>query len=179
MSNFYTVTEYARLVGKDPASIRRLLIAGKLIGEKFGKQWMISKDTAYPEDGRVKSGNYRNWRRMVEQDKVNPELMKSIKRMSKDLAELYGDELDKIVLYGSYARGEQTAESDVDIAVVLKVTDEKNHEMMIDIVVDYELDLGVTLSVVPIEYGQYMEWKDSLPFYKNIEKEGIVLWKTA
>ena len=105
--------------------------------------------------------------------------MSEIKRMAKDLAVLYGDELDKIVLYGSYARGEQSAESDVDIALILKSQDDEKHEKMIDIVVEYELDLGVTLSVVPIEYGQYMEWKDSLPFYKNIEKEGIVLWKTA
>ena len=33
------------------------------------------------------------------------------------------------------------------------------HEKMIDIVVDYELDLAVTLSVVPIDYEQYIEWK--------------------
>ena len=105
--------------------------------------------------------------------------MSEIKRMAKDLAVLYGDELDKIVLYGSYAIGEQSAESDVDIALILKTQDDEKHEKMIDIVVEYELDLGVTLSVVPIEYGQYMEWKDSLPFYKNIEKEGIVLCKTA
>ena len=110
---------------------------------------------------------------------MNSAFMSELKRMAKDLTVLYGDELDKIVLYGSYARGEQTAESDVDIALILKTKDDEKHEMMIDIVVEYELDLGVTLSVVPIEYGQYMEWKDSLPFYKNIEKEGIVLWKTA
>ena len=116
---------------------------------------------------------------MMQPNGMDSAFMSELKRMAKNLAVLYGDELDKIVLYGSYARGEQTAESDVDIALILKTKDDEKHEMMIDIVVEYELDLGVTLSVVPIEYGQYMEWKDSLPFYKNIEKEGIVLWKTA
>ena len=115
---------------------------------------------------------------MMQPNGMDSAFMSELKRMAKDLTVLYGDELDKIVLYGSYARGEQTVDSDVDIAVVLKKDDSKKHEKMIDIVVDCELDLGVTLSVVPIDYEQYMEWKDKLPFYKNIEKEGILLWNT-
>ena len=49
---------------------------------------------------------------------------------------------------------------------------------MTDIVVDYQLDLGITLSVILIEQRELMEWKTTLPFYKNVEKEGIVLWKS-
>ena len=88
--------------------------------------------------------------------------------------------VNKIILYGSYARGEQTSESDVDIALILKNENPDDlHDKMVDIVVDYELDLAVTLSVVPIEMEQYLEWKTTLPFYKNIEKEGIILWTAA
>ena len=106
--------------------------------------------------------------------------MKALLHMSNDLKDVYGDYLVKIVLYGSYARGEQTAESDVDIAVILKDGNtEKMHDDMTDIVVDYELDQGVTLSVIPIEFEQYTAWNKTLPFYKNIDKEGIVLWKAA
>ena len=70
--------------------------------------------------------------------------------------------------------------SDVDIAILLKNgnTDEM-HDAMIDVVVDYELDLGLTLSVIPIEYDNYIKWINVLPFYKNIDKEGIVLWKAV
>ncbi|SCZ77499.1 hypothetical protein [Pseudobutyrivibrio xylanivorans] len=50
---------------------------------------------------------------------------------------------------------------------------------MIEIVVDYELDLAVTISIVTIDYDQYVEWNKTLPFYRNVEKEGIVLWKAA
>ena len=42
---------------------------------------------------------------------------------------------------------------------------------MHDLVVDYELDLGVTLSVVPIDYDNYLEWSRILPHYRNIEEE--------
>lgn len=180
MSEYYTVTEYAKLTGKDPGNIRRLLAYGKLAGEKFGKQWMIPKDTPYPADGRIKSGNYRNWRKRPDVWHSNPILIKALLQMSSDLSKVYGDYLVKIVLYGSYARGEQTAESDVDIALFLKNGNtEKMHDEMTDIVVDYELNQGVTLSVVPIEYEQYQAWNKALPFYQNIDKEGLILWKAA
>ena len=180
MSEYYTVTQFAEITGKDPGNIRRLLAYGKLTGEKLGKQWVIPKNAKYPEDGRVKSGDYRNWRKRSGIWKENSGLMKSLLHMSGDLKNIYGEYLVKIILYGSYARGEQTAESDVDIAVILKDGNtEKMHEDMIDIVVDYELDQGVTLSVIPIEFEQYKVWNKTLPFYKNLDKEGIVLWKAA
>lgn len=63
MEGYYSVSEYAKIIGKDPGHIRRMLIYGRLIGEKIGNQWVIPQDAAYPEDNRVKSGEYRNWRK--------------------------------------------------------------------------------------------------------------------
>ncbi len=180
MKDYYTVSEYSKLTGKDPGNIRRMLIYGKLLGEKLGNQWIIPKDALYPEDKRVKSGNYKNWRQKQAIFHDSPDLMKALTRMCEDLHKVYGHYMDRVVLYGSYARGEQTPDSDVDIAVLLKKgTTEDSNDKMVDIVVEYELDLAVTLSVIPIELSQYLEWKKDLPFYKNIDKEGIILWKSA
>lgn len=180
MSEYYTVTQFAEITGKDVGNIRRLLAYGKLAGEKLGKQWIIPKDAVYPEDGRVKSGNYRNWRKRPGIWRENPLLMKALLHLSNDLKDIYGDCLVKVVLYGSYARGEQTAESDVDIAVILKDGNtEEMHDAMTDVAVDYELEQGVTLSVIPIAFEQYRAWNKTHPFFKNIDKEGIVLWKAA
>ena len=88
--------------------------------------------------------------------------------------------IEKAWLFGSYARGEQTPDSDIDVAVLLKdgITEEM-HDEMIELVVDFELDLGITVSVVPVEYDNYLKWKRLLPFYKNIHREGIVIWKAV
>ncbi len=180
MNDYYTVSEYSKIVGKDTGHIRRLLTYGKLVGEKIGNQWLIPKDVKYPEDARVKNGNYRNWRKTADVRANNPKLFKVLHRMCQALYEIYGENLEKIVLYGSYARGDQTDESDADIAVILR--DDRNeqmHDRMIDIVVDYELECGVTLSTVQIELQNYNEWKKTLPYYKNIEQEGIILWRAA
>lgn len=180
MEGYYSVSEYARIMGKDPGNIRRNLINGKIRGEKIGKQWVIPKDATYPKDNRVKSGKYQDWRKLIQIRRNNPDLMKALIKMCGELEAVYGSMLERIILYGSYARGEETIESDGDIALILNgVQSEKIHDLMTDIVVDYELEQGVTLSVISIDKGQYQQWNSTLPFYKNISKEGIVLWKTA
>ena len=180
MKDYYTVSEYAKLYGKDTGNVRRMLINGTLKGEKAGNQWLIPKEEKYPEDKRVKSGEYRNWRQRVNLNSRHPGMYKKLCEMCNALAEIYGSSIDEVLLYGSYARGEESAESDVDMALVLRESQsEDQYEKMTDIVVDYQLDLGITLSVIPIEQTEFEEWKTTLPFYKNVDKEGIVLWKSA
>ena len=178
MAEYYTVSEYAAINGKDPGNIRRMLIKGKLAGKKIGNLWAISKDAVYPTDGRVRTGNYRNWRKRSYIYRRNEELMTTLRKMCLDLSAVYAPYLDKIVLYGSFARGEETEESDVDIALLLATEEtESMRDRMTDIVVDYEIDCGITLSVIAVSREHYMKWKDIMPFYKNLDKEGIVLWK--
>ena len=43
------------------------------------------------------------------------ELQALLREVSHASSKLYGDKLNKIILYGSYARGDQTEESDIDI----------------------------------------------------------------
>ena len=45
--------------------------------------------------------------------------------------------------------------------------------------VNLELEYGKVLSVLCIDYDKFAEWKDVLPFYKNIRKDGVVLWQAA
>ena len=93
---------------------------------------------------------------------------------------IYGDLVDRVILYGSVARGSQTDESDVDVTVLLKSGATKEmYEQLLDLVVDLELESGRALSVVRIDYDKFQEWKDVMPFYKNIQNEGILLWQAA
>ena len=45
--------------------------------------------------------------------------------------------------------------------------------------IDNELDLGITLSVIDIKAADFEKWKTDIPFYKNVDREGISLWKMA
>ena len=51
------------------------------------------------------------------------------------------------------------------------------YNRMIDCVAETELACGKVLSVIDVDADQYKTWKSTLPFYKNIDKEGILLWR--
>ena len=104
----------------------------------------------------------------------------ALEKLIPGLQEIYGDLIDSVILYGSTARGTQTADSDVDVAILLRAGATKAmREQMLDLVVDLELACGKVLSVLCIDYDKFAEWKDVLPFYKNIRKDGVVLWQAA
>ena len=174
-----SVSQYAARTGKDTGNIRRMLASGRLKGTKIGNQWVIDEETVYPDDNRLKNGECRNWRQRVSFNS-NKELSQTVRQMVEDLKKIYGSHLSSVILYGSYARGDQTDESDVDIALLLSPGhDKKMYDAMIDCVSGRELECGKVLSVIDIDIDKYEEWKDVLPFYKNVRKEGIVLWKKA
>ena len=97
----------------------------------------------------------------------------------------YNDKADvseyvNIILYGSTARGTRAEDSDVDVAILLHAGATKTmRDQMLDLVVDLELECGRVPSVLCIDYDKFAEWKDILPFYKNIRKDGVVLWQAA
>ncbi len=179
MSDLISVTEYASRYHKDPGNIRRMIAAGRLEGYKVGRQWVIPESAPYPDDRRQTSGEYRNWRKRVRFNS-NRSLKHEVDLLIDDLCAIYMGKIDRIVLYGSYARGEQDPGSDVDIAVLLKTPASlSENKAMYECVSAHELNCGVVLSVVHIDKKQYSDWISTIPFYKNIEKEGIVLWKAA
>ena len=106
-------------------------------------------------------------------------LQEVFEKMIPGFQMIFGNVLERIILYGSVARGTQTAESDVDIAVIVRRYTEDMHDKMIDLTVDLELEYNKVLSVLLIDYDNFREWEDVLPFYKNMKKDGIMLWSAA
>ena len=91
-----------------------------------------------------------------------------------------GDQVKRIVLYGSVARGTDQPNSDIDIAVFL--TDCMNFEMedrLSDVIVDLNLKYDRLFSVIDINDSVYTKWRNVNPFYQNVENEGITLWQAV
>ena len=91
-----------------------------------------------------------------------------------------GKQLDQIILYGSVARGTNTEESDVDIALIIHGTiDDNLEDKLLDFIVDMNLKYDRVFSVIDINCENFQKWGNVLPFYSNVRREGVTLWKAA
>lgn len=64
MNGYITVRDVAEKWNMSVRNIQNLCAAGKIDGAmKFGNAWAIPETAEQPQDGRIVSGSYRNWRK--------------------------------------------------------------------------------------------------------------------
>jgi len=105
-------------------------------------------------------------------DKITSEVTQGAKK-------ILGDKLRKVILYGSYARGDYDNESDIDIMVLADVRDEEVNKLAceIDIVssnVSLENDMLVSVFIKNKQF--FDNHLPILPFYQNVVKDGVELY---
>lgn len=89
---------------------------------------------------------------------------------------IYGDDIVEILLYGSYARNEETDQSDVDIVAIVKENRldlQKKLKIVWDVSADIGLENDVVVSPTVVPFDEFEKYREILPYYMNIEKEGI------
>jgi predicted nucleotidyltransferase len=89
------------------------------------------------------------------------------------LEKLYGDRLKRLILYGSWARGEATEDSDIDGLVVLKgpVKPGREIDRMLDLIVEMDWKYDILLSIHPVSEEDYQTRQS--PLLINVRREGI------
>lgn len=101
-----------------------------------------------------------------------------IYEFSVQLRRLLENDLSKVILYGSYARGDFQVNSDVDVMVLVKISPEeieKIEESIFDLAFDIEMEHGIHISPIIKNEEQFEYWVDVLPFYRNVRNEGVEL----
>lgn len=94
---------------------------------------------------------------------------------------IIGAQLKKVILYGSYARGEEHNRneiSDIDIMILVDATEEQIKEIETKVIdYSYELDLKYDILLSPIieSVKNYNNRIKYISFYKNVQKEGVLL----
>ncbi len=108
--------------------------------------------------------------------KINLILQQFVEGVNKIL----GDRVKKIILYGSYARGDFRKSSDIDIMILTDLTDDEiveYREKIWDYAYDMEWDNNFEFALSPLvkNIDKFNYWLEALPFYMNVQKEGVVL----
>ncbi len=95
-------------------------------------------------------------------------------RFREALTAMYGDRLDRVVLFGSRARGDAHPDSDYDIAVFLKGFGDRWSEVdrLIPVVTDILYEEGAFIHAMPYRAGADQE---RTPLMHEIRRDGLDL----
>lgn len=98
-----------------------------------------------------------------------------LRELKEGLQKKYGSKLKSMMLFGSYARGEQRSDSDIDIAIILE---DFSHacveiERTGDIVSSLSLKFDTLISLVPIKEEDWRRRKTAL--ISNIKRDGMAV----
>lgn len=102
--------------------------------------------------------------------------LEDVKQMG---AEIFGDKLKEIILYGSYARKQQTHESDMDIMFLFDGDQNeivKYRDSIVDIMVELSLKYDVLVSITENSVRDFKEYAGYVPFYSNVYDEGVEVY---
>lgn len=97
-------------------------------------------------------------------------------QIAKAYRAVYGESLVGMYLYGSYARGDYDSESDIDYAAIVhgdRLYLQKKLDKVREISFDIGLDNDIIVSPTVIPFDEFEKYKNLLPYYRNIEKEGV------
>jgi len=100
-----------------------------------------------------------------------------LRGLVKHLNTLYPDDILKVQLFGSRARGDAGAGSDFDILIIVKDKMSIDRMKIYDYILDVNLEYGLDFSLKIYDEEEFERSKRlSLPFMKNILTEGQELW---
>jgi len=107
------------------------------------------------------------------------DIMEPLNEFLEEVKDLMGSSIYKVLLYGSYARGEQQEDSDIDIMILTSLEREEEIKRteydICDIAFEYLMKYSMDIRAIVINYKHFNSWLDVLPYYKNVETEGVVL----
>ncbi len=101
-----------------------------------------------------------------------------IQQFLNEITKLLGSRMKKVILFGSYARGDYDENSDLDIMILTDFSDEELIEYRTkvrEIACDIELDNDIMISPILRNINKYQERVEVIPFYMNVNKEGVIL----
>lgn len=106
--------------------------------------------------------------------------LQSVLAKVKEASEcLYGNKLDRIILFGSYARGDNDDESDIDIMIILNCDVSELRTLRrtaAGMASDISLESEVFISILLRDRKHFEENVELLPFYQNIVREGVAVY---
>ena len=112
-------------------------------------------------------------------DNLNVELQFIVDELSRSTKYIFGDRLRRMILYGSYARGNYNEYSDLDIMVLANFNESEKSSLetqMRKIASRASIDYDITISMMLRDEKVFCDRIAVLPYYKNVAAEGVEIY---
>jgi uncharacterized protein len=112
--------------------------------------------------------------------KTKSEIDMILNELIAKVTPILGEKLKKVILYGSYARGNNDAESDIDVMFIVDEEDEGIRKYRDSIqAIEREIDwkYGVLVCGHIQNYNRFQQYLNDLPFYYNVNRDGVVYYE--
>lgn len=96
-----------------------------------------------------------------------------------ELVKIYGSSLKEIILYGSYARGDNREDSDIDIMILVDLDDveiKSKGDALSDATFDFNYEHDLMIMPIVKNQQHFNKWLNAYPFYNNVRREGVDLY---
>lgn len=100
----------------------------------------------------------------------------------EEVRKIYGERLRSVILYGSYARGDFRPDSDIDIMILVDLTDmevEQYRKQLSWSTYDFNEEHDTDIKPIAKSESHFKKWLGVYPFYTNVQKEGVKLYGTG
>lgn len=109
---------------------------------------------------------------------TNQEVKKIVEELCGSVASLFPKNKIEAILFGSYARGDAEPGSDIDVLILVDASRQdisaRNWQVG-DLAAELLLDYGIVVSPIVENRDYFNKNIDVLPFYRNVEREGVRL----
>ena len=117
---------------------------------------------------------------MLKDSITDPHISEISQKVLQAAVDTIGKKLEKVILYGSYARGDYNNESDIDFFISAHLPQQEANTWRRNIndripYLDLEYDILVSIKI--INSALFYQYADILPFFMNIMNEGVVLYE--
>jgi len=104
---------------------------------------------------------------------MNKKIENIVKEIKSYLIKTFGDRIKEVMVYGSYARGDYTMDSDVDVLIVIddsiKPSEVEKH--LNDLLFNILLEKNELISVIAVPESLFRNYNS--PFMLNVREEGV------
>lgn len=142
---------------------------------RLSTEHIKSTEAGYKES----NGRSESWTKSYQEVKS---MQKLIAQYVEAVKKIYGSHVRQIILYGSYAKGDFRPDSDVDIMILVDMSElelKAYRQQLSYMTYDFNMDHDLDIKPIAKSEAHFNKWVVNYPFYSNVHKEGVVLYGAA